>query len=226
MRTVPKVCLALSISILAMGNVPMEPLHAQEIPLPRPMLDGAISLERALERRRSVRELGGAPLELADLGQLLWAAQGVTETHGYRTAPSAGALYPLEIYALVADVGALRPGVYRYEPSAHALIMTRSGDRRRSLAAAALDQEFVGRTPVVLVIAAVYARTEARYGSRADRHVHMEAGHAAQNIYLQATARDLATVLVGAFDDRAVQTAVGLPSDHIPLGLMPVGRRE
>ena len=199
-------------------------VDGQSVPLPPPVLDGDMTLEEALGLRRSVREFAGGHLELADVAQLLWAAQGVTDPRGYRAAPSAGALYPLELYVAVGDVQGLRPGVYRYEPELHALTMTQDGDRRRRLRAAALDQEYLEQAAAVLVISALYARTAGRYGARADRYVHMESGHAAQNVYLQAAARDLATVLIGAFQDRRVQEALGLPSDHEPLGLMPVGR--
>jgi SagB-type dehydrogenase family enzyme len=210
--------------VLLGGGPRVRQVAGQSISLPAPELDGALTLERSLDQRRSIRTFEDGPLGLSDLGQLLWAAQGVTDRRGYRTAPSAGALYPLEVFAVVASVEALRPGVYRYDPRDHALHMTASGDRRRQLQAAALDQSAVGSAPAVLVITGVYARTAAKYGSRAQRYVHMEAGHASQNVYLQSTALGLATVLIGAFDDRRVQEVLELPSDHEPLGLMPVGR--
>lgn len=164
-----------------------------------------------------------APLSLQHLSQLLWAAQGITGPDGGRAAPSAGALYPLELYVVAGDVDSLTPGVYRYAPERHELIKHAGDDRREALAAAALGQSWVQRAPAVLVLAGVYERSAAKYGSRARRYTHMEAGHAAQNVYLQATAVKLATVIVGAFDDEAVRETLGLPADHAPLGLMPVG---
>lgn len=223
MRTI---FVAASVVVMLGGDSSVGHAAGQSIPLPPPTLDGELTVEEALQRRRSVREFGGGRLGLQEPGQLLWAAQGLTDRSGYRTAPSAGALYPLELYVVIGDVESLRPGVYRYEPGQHALRMTQDGDRRRQLRTAALDQGYIGRAAAVLVISAVYTRTASKYGERASRYVHMESGHAAQNVYLQATARDLATVLVGAFQDRQVQEALGLPSDHEPLGLMPVGRRR
>lgn len=188
-------------------------------------LKGAVSVEEALQQRRSVRTFADAPLGLEDVAQVLWAAQGVTtRPSGYRTTPSAGALQPLVIYLVAGKVAGLTPGVYRYEPNEHALVLTQTGDLRGALAASALGQRSVQEAPAVVVIAADYQRTAHKYGNRAQRYVHMEAGHAAQNVYLQATARGLGTVLVGAFDDLNVREALGLPASHTPLGLMPLGR--
>ena len=187
-------------------------------------LKGAVSVEEALQQRRSVRTYSHASLGLEDVAQVLWAAQGVTRPSGYRTTPSAGALQPLVIYLVAGKVADLAPGVYRYEPGEHALVLTRKGDLRGALAASALGQRPVQEAPAVVVIAADYERTARKYGTRAQRYVHMEAGHAAQNVYLQATARGLGTVLVGAFDDLKSREVLGLPASHTPLGLMPLGR--
>jgi SagB-type dehydrogenase family enzyme len=193
----------------------------QAIALPTPVASGALSLEEALARRRSVRDFEATPLTLGELGQLLWAAQGITGQEGYRSAPSAGALYPLELYAATAEA------VYHYEPGGHRLSIHLRGDRRRELSAAALSQASVREAPAVLVIAAVYERTEGKYGAeRAPRYVHLEAGHAAQNILLQAVALDLGAVPVGAFEDDRVQQALGLPADHQPLYLIPAGHPQ
>lgn len=188
------------------------------IALPSPRTRGDISLEEALARRRSVRELSGEPLDSGDTGQLLWAAQGVTDARGGRTSPSAGALYPLELYAVTAE------GVFRYLPGAHALEPRAAGDVRARLRAAALDQAPVGEAALVVVIAAVPARTAAKYGAeRARRYVDLEAGHAAQNLLLEAVALGLAAVPIGAFDDDAVARVLGLPADTEPRYLLPVG---
>ena len=196
----------------------------QRIALPRAETAGEMPVERALEQRRSVRDFARGGLSLEHVGQLLWAAQGITHRKGYRTAPSAGALYPLEVYLVVGKVDALSPGVYRYSPKRHDLISVASGDRRRALAAAALGQDWVRRGSAVIVIAGVYERSSTKYGRRAQRYTHIEAGHVAQNVYLQAAALGLGTVLVGAFHDDDVQEALDLPAAHEPLGLMPVGR--
>ena len=198
----------------------------QRIPLPAAASGGEMPVEEALEQRRSIREFSRDGLELDDVSQLLWAAQGVTSRRGFRAAPSAGALYPLELYVVAGDVAGLSPGVYRYRPKKHDLVLVADGDRRKPLAAAALEQGWVRRAPAVLVIAAVYERTMAKYGQRGLRYVHMEVGHAAQNVYLQATARGLGTVMVGAFEDDEVREVLGLPEDHEPLGIMPVGHER
>jgi SagB-type dehydrogenase family enzyme len=191
--------------------------------LPAPILKAAHSLEHALAARRSVREYGPAKLTRRELGQLLWAAQGITERMGLRTAPSAGALYPLELYVVAGDVSDVEAGVYHYEPGDHALALRAAGDCRAVLATAALGQECVGRAPAIIIVAAVYARTTGKYGDRGRRYVHMEAGHAAQNVCLQAAALGLAGVVVGAFDDREVKRVAGLPPREEPLALFPVG---
>lgn len=195
-----------------------------KVPLAPALLKGAMSVEEALQQRRSVRTFPDASLALEDVAQVLWAAQGVTRPSGYRTTPSAGALQPLVIYLVAGKVADLAPGVYRYEPGEHALMLTRKGDLRGALAASALGQRPVQEAPAVVVIAADYERTARKYANRAQRYVHMEAGHAAQNVYLQGTALGLGTVLVGAFDDLNVRKALGLPALHTPLGLMPLGR--
>jgi SagB-type dehydrogenase family enzyme len=187
-------------------------------PLPPPILEGETSLEETIARRRSVREFDDTPLTAAELGQLLWAAQGLTDERGFRTAPSAGALYPLELYLVTAE------GVFHYEPQGHQLSALRSDDRRAALYEAALRQEAVRGAPAVFVVTAVYARTEQKYGAqRTPRYVHLEAGHAAQNLLLEAVALGLGAVPIGAFHDEQVQEALGLPPDHEPLYLIPAG---
>lgn len=187
-------------------------------PLPDPDLEGSRSLEEVLALRRSVREFETESLTQAELGQLLWAAQGVTNVRGFRTAPSAGALYPLELYLTSSS------GVFQYDPANHELETLSSQDVRQVLFEAALQQEPVRQAPAVFVLTAVYERTAGRYGDqRASRYVQMEAGHAAQNLLLQAVALELGAVSIGAFHDDQVQTALDLPSDHQPLYLIPVG---
>ncbi len=196
------------------------------IALPAPNLSGEMSVEEAIFRRRSIRSYLREPLTLKEIGQLLWAAQGVTFTQrGFRAAPSAGATYPMVIYLSIRGEGVegLPPGIYRYEPSGHLLYLLRSGDFSVELARAALDQRWVKEAPVCIVIAANFERTMSVYGERGARYVYMEAGHIGQNIYLQATALRLGTVAVGAFHDDEVRRVVGCPED--PLYLFPIGRK-
>ena len=193
------------------------------VQLPKPSADGDLSLESAIRERRSIRKFSSRSLSLADVAQLLWAAQGVTARDGRRTAPSAGALYPLELYIVVGSVDSLPTGVYRYLPGKHRLRQITGGDLRGPLAKAALDQSWVRRAPTVLVITGVYERSAKKYGQRARRYTHIEVGHTAQNVYLQAVGLELGTVVVGAFDDAGVREALNLPPDHAPLALMPIG---
>ncbi|MDR9500605.1 MAG: SagB/ThcOx family dehydrogenase [Desulfurivibrionaceae bacterium] len=193
------------------------------ITLPDPDRQGQVSVEAALQGRLSCRRYGPGPLTLAHLSQLLWAAQGITRPGGRRSAPSAGGLYPLEIYVTAGDVRELESALYHYRPRNHALELLLSGDCRGELAAAALGQESVAKAPLSLVLTAVFERSAVKYGSRARRYVHMEIGHVAQNIYLQATALGLGTVVVGAFVDDRVQALLHLQKEE-PLAIMPVGR--
>jgi len=193
------------------------------IRLSRLTLSSERSLESVLQVRRSVREYSRTPLTHDEAAQLLWAAQGVTGPGGLRTAPSAGALHPLEVDVVVGDVDGLRAAIYRYRPDRHELTLTGAGDRRRELGAAALGQECVEAGAVIIALAGVYERTTERYGERGIRYVHMEAGHAAQNVCLQAAALGLGAVVVGAFEDGAVKGVLGLADDEEPLALIPVG---
>jgi SagB-type dehydrogenase family enzyme len=197
--------------------------RVETVALPAPKRAGTLGVETALAARRSVREFAPSALGLAELSQLLWAAQGTSTPDGRRTAPSAGALYPLELLVVAGQVAGLPSGVYRYRSEVHGLVRIAAGDRRRALAAAALDQEWMRAAPAVLVIAAVYARTERKYGERGARYVHIEAGCAAENLALQSVALGLGTVVVGAFGDREVAAAAGLEEDERPLALLPVG---
>lgn len=188
------------------------------IALPAPDRSGSVSLEKTLAGRRSVREFSAEPLTQQQLGQLLWAAQGMTGPAGMRTAPSAGALYPLELYV------ALAHGFFHYDPRRHGLRRIVGLDLRPALSRAALEQESVLHAPAVFLIAAVFERTAAKYGpDRAPRYVYMEAGHAAQNLLLQAVALGLGGVPVGAFQDARLQKVASLPGQEQPLYLIPVG---
>jgi SagB-type dehydrogenase family enzyme len=193
--------------------------------LPTPLYDSQTSVEQALQARRSVRAYSLEPLTLAEVSQLLWAAQGLTHPDGLRTAPSAGALYPLDIYLLVGNVMGLPAGVYHYQPRDHTLILIGAGDKHQDLYEAALRQSPVKDAAIVFVISAVYERTTGKYGQRGIRYVHMEVGHAAQNVYLQAESLDLGTVFIGAFHEDEVKAILQMSEEETPLGLMPVGRK-
>jgi SagB-type dehydrogenase family enzyme len=197
-----------------------------ELKLPPPSERGEMSLEETIARRRSVREYKEEPLSLSQISQILWAAQGLTDARGLRAAPSAGATYPLEVFVLIGRDGVegLDPGMYHYNVPDHSLKLHKGGDQRADLAMAALDQEFIAQVPVDIVICAVYERTSRYYGRRAERYVHMDAGHAGENIHLQAVALGLATVMVGAFDDERVSAVMDLAEEVKPLYIIPLGK--
>lgn len=195
-----------------------------KITLPEPVLHGPLSIEQSLFARRCQRYYSGQPLKLADISQLAWAAQGITSPNGYRTCPSAGALYPLALLIIAGNVEELAPGVYRYAPQGHELVMTAPGDVRPALAEASLGQSSIREAPVSFLFTAIYERTTAKYGRRGIQYVHMEAGHAAQNICLQATALGLGTVMIGAFRDEEVKELLNLAPDEEPLYILPAGR--
>ena len=187
-------------------------------PLPSPERRQGMALSEALDRRRSVRSFKSTPLADEELGQLLWAAQGLNDGDGRRTAPSAGATYPLVLVVATAD------GLFRYDVERHALGAMAPDDVRVAIADAAIAQTWIAAAPVIVVIAAVPGRTEARYGARAERSIALEAGHAAQNLLLQATALGLGAVPVGAFDDDRLARVIGLEPGEKPLYVVPVGR--
>ena len=198
---------------------------AGAIALPLPRYDGPMSLEKALQSRRSIRNYSKAPLTLAEVGQVLWAAQGITDpATGYRTAPSAGAFHPLEVRLAARRVEGLPPGLYRYVPAGHRLELVRAGDAIPAIGGAAHGQPPFAGAAAVLIISADPARTTVKYGGRTTRYLDLEAGHAAQNAALQATALGLGTVTIGAFDDDALTRAAQLPAKQLPLYLMPMGR--
>jgi SagB-type dehydrogenase family enzyme len=207
-----------------MTSTPAAPDRTTTVRLPKPSLEGGLTVGVALRLRRSMREFASGSLLLAAAGDLLWAAQGVSGG-GLRTTPSAGATYPLEVYLVAAEVTGLIPGVYRYLPASHGLAAVIRGDCRTAISAAAADQAWIAKAPADLVIASEKARTAAQYGRMAERYVAMEAGCAAQNVALTAVALGLATVIVGAFDPARLAVAAGLPHAHEPLCLMPVGRQ-
>ena len=192
--------------------------------LPPPRATGALPLEATLAQRRSLRSFAAGPLTAAEVGQLLWAAQGENGDGGRRTAPSAGATYPLVLYLVAGRVDGVAAGVHRYAPQGHRLAALAPGDARAPVAAAARGQAWLAEAPVLVVIAAEPSRTAARYGARAERYVAMEAGAAAQNLLLQAVALGLGATLVGAYDDAALRAALPLAAAEQPLAVVAVGR--
>ena len=161
-------------------------LSGNMLELPAPVHYGNLSLEAAFLGRRSIRNYKEDPLDLKEISQLLWAAQGITRPGGYRTCPSAGALYPLEIQLVAGRVDGLLCGSYSYDCANHAISYKNEKDIRRELALAALGQPMISRAPATIAIYAIFERTTRKYGERGIRYIFMEAGHAAQNIHLQA----------------------------------------
>lgn len=197
---------------------------AHSIKLPAPAYRSNTSIEEALKQRRSVRTYKDEALTLEQISQLLWAAQGITSAPGLRTAPSAGGLYPLQVYLISGKVQGLAAGIYRYLPAEHALEMLASGDKRNELAAAAHEQNDVKNSAIDLIITGVYKKENEKYGNHGERFVHLEAGHAAQNVYLQAVSLGLGTVSIGVFDEVALQRILQLSGEEDPIYLMPVGK--
>ena len=199
-------------------------VEGELIRLPEPRKRSSFSIEEAIERRRSCRSYTDDPVLLNEISQLCWAAQGITEVKfGFRAAPSAGALYPLEIFLVVGNSD-LAAGVYQYACGEHVLERVKEGDYRKRLCEASLGQEWVEKGALDFVITAIYDRTMVKYGERGrERYVPMEAKHVAENIYLQAESLGLGTVAIGAFYDDKVREVISAPNGYIPLYVMPIG---
>ena len=194
--------------------------------LTQPALDGSISLEKAIEQRRTIRSFGHKPIAIQQLSQILWAAQGITGLRAFgRAAPSAGALYPLDVYVVMGknSIEDLDSGVYHYNPRGHSIRKIAGGDRRKDVAIASLRQMWMAKAPVLFVITAEYGRITIKYGNRGIRYAHVEVGHVGQNIFLQCQTLGLSAGIVGAFHDSDVAKIVRANKDHEPLIIMPVG---
>lgn len=195
------------------------------IQLPAPSFKSNTSVEEALLKRRSVRNYSNRQLSLSEISQILWAAQGITDKeNGLRTAPSAGALYPLEVYLIAANIKDFDAGIYKYNPQNHTLMKIAAGDKREAIYNASLKQESITSASALIVITAIYERTSVKYGKRTERYVDIEVGHVGQNIYLQAVSLELGTVMIGAFEDDALKKALNLPGNEHPLALYPLGK--
>jgi SagB-type dehydrogenase family enzyme len=197
---------------------------AEPVALPKPRRTSGAAVEAVMSARRSIRDFAAGSITLGELGQLLWAAQGVTDAAGGRTAPSAGATYPLELYVATGSIEGLTPGLYRYVPRRHTLQGVATGDLRRDLASAALSQSWIAEAAAIIVVTAVFQRTTSKYGHRGERYVQIEVGHAGENFCLQAVALGLGSTVIGAFEDVAVKAVIGADEPGEPLCLLPVGR--
>lgn len=188
--------------------------------LPEPETVGEMSMEETIKKRRSVRSFNDKELNLEQISQILWAAQGITDEKGYRSVPSAGALYPLEVYVVKKD------GVFHYIPEGHKMEIILEGDIRKKLKEICLGQQWVEDAPVDIIITGVYKRTTIKYGDRGIRYVYLEAGTACQNILLQAVSLGLGAVPVGAFRDNQIQEILNLSKDETPLFVIPIGYKK
>ncbi len=206
-----------SLIVAQRGESVEKKTHAGEtVSLPQPDFSG-ITVEKALRMRRSVRSYSNQPLSMGELSQLFFAAQGITgKEQGItlRAAPSAGALYPCELYAAVFRVDGLDPGLYRYVPEGHSLVLVNGEVKESALTAAALGQEMVGDAAVTFIITGVFQRCTGKYGQRGYRYVYMEAGHTSQNLYLQAASLGLGSVCVGAFFDENLNQLLGVDGER------------
>ena len=194
-------------------------------PLPKARHDGGLAIEQCLRTRRSTRDYSPQPLTRAELGQLLWAAQGITGLGGLRTCPSAGAIYPLRTYVIAGNITGLPPAVYKYDGDEHVLKLWRRGDFRPNLIEAACGQELVTGAAALIVFAAVYRRMLREFGDRGVRLAHIEAGHAGGNVCLQATSLGLGVIGLGAIDSEALKKTLELRAEEEPVYMMAVGRK-
>mgnify|MGYP000554194144 CR=1 FL=1 len=201
----------------------------KNIKLPDPSYHGKTSVEEAIKKRRTIRNFQKKSLKLSQLSQLLWSAQGITDDKGFmRSVPSAGALYPLDIYVVVGEKGVegLEPGVYHYSPRQHIINEVCKNDKRKDVARASLSQMWMANAPIILIITAEYKRITGKYGERGIRYAIMEVGHVAQNIFLQSESLGLGAGIVGAFYDNEVARSINAFKNHQPLIIMPVGYKR
>ncbi|MDY6843320.1 MAG: SagB/ThcOx family dehydrogenase [Thermodesulfobacteriota bacterium] len=216
--------------IIFFGFFSFESYPRDAVLLPKPTLKGKKSVEEAIVLRRTTRCFEAKHLTLLQISQILWAAQGITsEGEGFRTTPSAGALYPLDIFIVVGAKGVegLRAAVYQYIPEIHSLKLVTNGDVRFQVARAALLQMWIAQAPISIVITGEYARCTKKYGERGNIYTHIEAGHTGQNIFLQAEGIGLGAGIVGAFYNKEIAKVLGIPyPTYDPLLIMPVGFKK
>ncbi|HOK41363.1 MAG TPA: SagB/ThcOx family dehydrogenase [bacterium] len=195
------------------------------IKLPKPENISKISIEEALLKRRSIREYKDEALTIKEVSQILWSAQGITEPKKkFRTAPSAGAIFPLNIYLVVNKVENIEKGIYKYLPETHEIIQFLNEDKREDIYKACLQQSCIKNGAIIIVITGNFEKIKKRYSERGVRYTYIEVGHCSQNIYLQCVSLNLGTVAVGAFYDEEVKKILKLPDEEEPLYLMPIGK--
>jgi SagB-type dehydrogenase family enzyme len=202
---------------------------AETIKLPPPVKKGTVSVEEALQGRRSNRQFANRPLELVQISQMLWAADGINNPQGKRTAPAAKAAYAIELYVVVGERGVtnLAPGVYRYLVADNALEPVAQGEFRTGVAKACNSQAWIEKAPVLVVITGDYARCATKNGEKmAPMYTHMESGFVAQNLFLQVGALGLGSGIVGVVNNKAVAQTLKLPQNDVPLLVMPVGYKQ
>lgn len=225
MRSISTILAAASAAVLlAAANACAQQSPTSTIKLPEPRHEGTMSLEASLWARHSTRALSHDSLTPAEVGQLLWAAQGVNRPGGHRTTPSAMAMYPLEVYLVASRVRGVPPGVYHYRPASHDLEVVVAGDKLPDLVSRAAHATWIGDAAAVVVFGAAYDRVEGRFGAHAEIFIGIEAGAATQDVYLEAAELGLGTTYVGSAQDSALVAVVGLPQGQRPVGIMPVGR--
>lgn len=219
MRSIAYVVAAIVLCVLTTGAFSQTAQPGAQIKLPEPKFDGTVSVEKALKDRRTVRVYKDAPLSMSDVSQILWAAQGITEPkRGLRTAPSARAQYFLTVYFFAGNVTGLNPGMYRYVPAGHVLEPVTGGDMKEKLYKA-VGQAPIQKAPAALVIAGAKDR------AKNEGWMYLEAGHAAQNVYLEGVSLGIGTVTMAGFDADAVGKAIGLPAGEKVLYVMPLGKK-
>jgi SagB-type dehydrogenase family enzyme len=215
----------------ALAFIQIKMSHAA-IPLQKPSFDGKVSVEKAIQQRRTIRDFRETPFSLVHLSQLLWSAQGITDPKGAgRAAPSGGARYPLDIYVVIGkkSVENVEEGIYHYMPEKHSISSVDKSDKRdlrREMGSASLGQMWMAKAPVIFVITAEYPRITGRYGDRGIRYAQIEVGHVGQNLFLQAEALGLGAGIVGAFNDAEVAKVLSVPRQHEPLLILPVGYKK
>ena len=198
--------------------------NMEKIKLPDPQQSNCNAIEEALFKKRSIAKYKNVPITCSDLSQVLWASQGIAESKDPKKSPSTEALFPLEVYAIIANVIGIPAGIYQYRPHTNELVRIAAGDMRNEIAKAALGRKSVRTAPAVIVVSAVYVRTTSKLGEKGIRYAHMEAGHAAQNISLQAVALNLGSVMIGSFHESDLKKIMHMDDREQPMYIIPVGK--
>ena len=191
--------------------------------LPEPNLQSNFSLEQALKQRRSRRDFSDNPISLNQLSQVLWAAYGITKEPIYKTAPSAGAIYPMTIYVSTCKVKNMENGFYRYIPETHSLKLIDDNNYKKIIYKLGYRQNCLKNPAFTILMAANFNKIENRYGNKAKRYTFMEAGHISQNIYLQVESLGLGTVAVGAFNEASMNKNLPVKAEENIIYIMPIG---